>query len=277
MEFYERLGVEKTASAEEIRKAYKRLAMKHHPDRGGDSETLSKINEAYTVLKDPEKRRAYDNPNPFNSGSGPRGYHNVNMNDIFDDAFSDFFRSAGRGFGHKNQDLQMQTLLTLRDCFSGKEFNAQYQLRTGEHKHINIHIPPGLRQGDTLRIPGAGDNSITNLPPGDVLLRVNIKTPHNWDLHDYDLITSVNVNVFDLMKGTHVVIENPINKKLKLKVPAGTNPGTVLTLKGEGIPKQKTKLFGNMHVRIDTNIPKIESEELLKQLDSFKNELDQIP
>lgn len=285
MDFYETLGVSKNASSDDIKKAYKKLAMKHHPDRGGDSDKLSKINEAYTVLKNPEKRKQYDHgvyQGPGKSGhsgfGGPGGFGGFGgfggpgMNS----AFEEMFRQGGFHTRQRNANVQMNVTLNVNECVNGKKFSTTYMLRNGEHKTVDIDIPPGMSTGDTLRVQGAGDNSNHNAPPGDLHLSIVIRPPRGWEVHDNHLLTSVDVSVFDLMIGTSKIIETPKNKKIKLKVPAGTQNGTVLQITGEGLPSHRTKQIGNIHVAINSFIPTVKSENLINKIQVLKDEISEI-
>lgn len=271
MDLYQELGVDRTATQEEIKRAYKRLAMKHHPDRGGDVERLSKINAAYTVLKDPQKRAEYDNPAP--RGFGGYSSRGPDINSVFDD----FFNMGSRGYRmHKNQDLRMQTVLSLRDCFTGKQFTASYQLPNGDHEEINVNIPAGVTDGDVVRVPGRGDNSFTDVPRGDVHIQVRVKPEPGWDVHGHDLLTSTQVNVFDLTVGISVTVATLNDKKIKIKIPAGTQPDSVFSVSGHGLPIPNANRTGNLHVKVKAFVPKITDKDLQCQLEDIKNAITEV-
>lgn len=274
MDLYKELGVEKNSSQDDIKKAYKKLAMKHHPDRGGDAAKLSKINEAYNILKDPKKRAEYDNPRPNFGFSG----HHSNIDDIFDEMFKKggFDFRHGRSRQPENRRVQVRTTITLKECFSGKSFTASLQLPSGRIQEVDVNIPPGVTNGDMVHIRGMGDDSYKDLPRGDVYIEVVVKPEPGWDIHNYDIMTSVDVNVFELMYGTTVEIKTPENKKVNLKIPHGTQVGTVLSIKGYGLPNPRSKGRGNVHVKINSFIPTIESEKIIEELKGIQDEISKV-
>jgi DnaJ-class molecular chaperone len=165
MDYYNKLGVNKSASQDEIKRAYKKLAMKHHPDRGGDQKTFQEINEAYDTLKDNEKRYMYDNPQTrqqFNFNTG-------NMNDMF----SQFFRQTQRV--RKNSSMSITVRISLKDVVTGKDVVGKYMLGSGKQEVVNIRIPPGVEDGLTMRYAGLGDNSVKQLPRGDLHVRIVVE------------------------------------------------------------------------------------------------------
>lgn len=274
MNFYEVLGVKKDATHDEIKKAYKRLAMKHHPDRGGDTEKFAKITEAYEVLKDPKKRAQYDNPSFGGFGNrytNQHGNYGFDVSSIFEDLFS-----QNGGFRRpSNSDLRMRAVLDLRESYTGKKFSGVYTVN-GKQKTVDIDIPPGVTSGDTLRVPGAGDDSIQNMAPGDLLITVVVKPEPGWDIHNHDLLTSCEVNVFDLMMGTKVTISTPEGKTIKLTLKPGTQPNSVHVINGYGLPNPRTNSRGKIHVKITAFIPAITDKNHVQQLGDLKNALDTV-
>ena len=264
MDLYQELGVSKTASAEEIKRAYKKLAMKYHPDRGGDTEKLSKINAAYTVLKDPQKRAEYDNPMPHGFG----GFHTSGPD--MSSMFEQMFRQRGGFRPASNQNITMTAVLTLAECYNGKKFSATYVLPNGKQESVTLDIPVGMRHGDTVRVPGKGDHSNTQYPPGDLHIRISVKSTHGWDIHDYDLVTRVDVNVLDLMTGSHVIIKTPNDKTIKLKIPPGTNPNAILSVPGYGLPRPD-KSAGVIHVGINAIVSEVTDSALSEKIKEIKN------
>ena len=269
MDYYSILGVPKNASEQEIRKAYKKKSMQHHPDRGGNEETFKKVNEAYQTLKDPAKRQQYDNPQPefrFNTS---------NMGG-FDDVFSSMF---GAGFRQqrqqRNRDIQLQYRIELSDCFTGKGVSLQYTMPSGRQEFVDVRIPAGARDGDTVNIQGFGDDSIPNLPRGNLLLRIGVIKPKGWDIHNLDLIHSISVSVFDLITGTDVVIHSPEGKSINLKIPKGTQPDTTFSIQGYGLPEHNLRRRGSIFVKVKGKIPKIDDGVLLHQIQALKTKIEQ--
>jgi DnaJ-class molecular chaperone len=169
MDYYNILGVNRNASQEELKKAYKKLVMEHHPDRGGDHDHFAKINEAYETLKDPAKRSAYDNPQPqFNFRSG-------NANDLHD-IFSQFF--GQHTIVRRNKDIRLSVTLTLEDVAVGKEILGSYTMPSGRTETSNFKIPAGVEHGEVIKFKGLGDDSHPNLDRGDLLVQVRVAN-HN--------------------------------------------------------------------------------------------------
>ena len=268
MDYYSILGLSKNANQDEIKKAYRSLAMKHHPDRGGDSTTLQKINEAYATLKDPQKRAAYDNPQPqFNS----QGFNFNNTDFNFEDIFGQAFGGAGRR-QRRNKDITIVLNLQLEDIITGKQLASRYRLYSGRIAEANIDIPPGIDHGSGIRFEGLGDDSITHLPKGDLIVRVKIKRHPVWDKQGRDLYTAYKISAFDCILGTSVQVDTLEGKRLQINIPQGTQPGTTFSIPGHGLPDVRTGTRGNAFIKINTVIPKIEDSDILDKIKEIKNE-----
>jgi DnaJ-class molecular chaperone len=208
MDYYNILGVAKGATQEEIKKAYRSLAMKHHPDRGGDTNKFKELEEAYRTLSDEQKRAEYDNPQPQFGGGGPGGFHfNFNGAPGFENMFGDIF-----GFQQRrqpvNRNLQLQTAITLEDAFYGKEIIANVRLPNGREQTINIKVPPGIHEGTTLRLAGMGDDSIPQLPRGDILLSVHIQDHPIYKRQGDDLLIDHEITCIDAMCGGVIDVQS---------------------------------------------------------------------
>ena len=263
MDYYSILGVPKNASSEQLKRAYKKASMQHHPDRGGDEAKFKEVNEAYSTLRDPQKRAAYDNPQPqfrFDPrSSGAAG-------------FGDIFGNMNRR-QRRNHDATIVIKLDLVDVIYGKELTAQYQLPSGRLKQANIDIPPGIEDGVGIKFQGLGDDVIPNIPPGDLIVRVKIRQPANWTRSGNDLRTKVTISIFDCMLGGSIEIKTLEGKHLEMKIPKGTQPGAIFSIPNHGIPDVRHGIRGNMFVELKTTVPKIENEMILKELERIKNAL----
>lgn len=263
MDYYSRLGVNKSASPEELKRAYKKLAMQHHPDRGGDQKTFQEINEAYDTLKDPAKRQEYDAPKP---NPRHRQYTSQNMNDIFEN----MFRQQRQ---RRNMDVKLSVNLTLEDVYTGKDLIASYNLRNGQPIDANIRIHPGVEHGEVIRYRGLGDNSYTNIPRGDLLVQIRVVPHKRFDRDGAHLYTNANICVFDLILGTTILVDGLQNNPIKVKIPPGTAPTTVLSVAGHGLPSIKRGKPGNLYIKIKGQVPKITDPTMIERIQNIHDEL----
>jgi curved DNA-binding protein len=270
MDYYSILGVSKTASQDEIKKAYRKLAMKHHPDRGGDAEMSAKINEAYNVLGNTTKRQQYDNPQPeFNFRTS--GFGN---GDPFEDIFANAFGFGRRQRPKQNKDIQLLYTLTLTDCFTGKSAVFSYNLPSGRNETLDVFFPAGIKNGDSLKLDGYGDDTFTDAPRGSLIIKIRVISESNWSLHGLDLHTTYKLGVFDLLLGCDIEISIPSGKTISLKIPKGTNPDTNFSINGHGLPDRKTGKQGKIIVKILTDVPYIDDLSTINKIRELKNEID---
>jgi curved DNA-binding protein len=294
-DYYKMLGVDRKASDEEIRKAYRKLAKQYHPDYNPNNkqaeERFKDINEAYEVLSDSKKRSLYDrlgndysqwqrrgNPGDFNwdqYGGGYPGGARVNMDDLNDlfggggiGGFSDFFQTIFGGGGARtatrpqSQGYQQELEITLEEAYRGTM--RQFQ-SAGKEKQIRI--PAGVRTGSKVRVPGVA-------PQGhDLYLIVEVTDDPRFERHGNDLHTTATVSVFTAILGGEAEVET-FEGKIKLNIPAGTQPEQVFRLAGRGMPLVKnTKEKGDLFVRVKVQIPKYLSakqRELLEETSRIK-------
>ena len=264
MNYYSILGVDQNADQEQIKRAYRELAKQHHPDRpDGDIEKFKKIQEAYETLKDPASRQQYDNPQPQFDGSF--GGHS------FEDLFSSIFRQQRRQM--RNRDIRIRVDIDLKDCLTGKSLIVSYMLGNGEQSNITIEIPPGIKTSDTIRYQGLGDNSVSQLPRGELHAVINVINPPGWQRENNDLIINKTINVLDLLTGCVTIIETLEGGRVSLNIPSGTKPETTFSIKGYGMPDVNTKARGNLYVKIKADVPKILDPNIIVQLQQIKKQL----
>ncbi len=274
MDYYETLGLKRGASDEDIKKAYRKMAMQHHPDRGGDQNKFKEISTAYEALSNPEKKRIIDlggdpNAQPGMGGfnQGPFEFH-FGSGDI-NDLFGNFgFGGFGRQPLRRNKSLNINVEITLEDVLKGKDFTAEVNIPGGKSKIINIQIPPGIEHGQQIRYEGMGDQSIPNLRPGDLLVNVVIRPHHTFVREGTSLIVEKNISAWDAIIGSSLNIETLDNKTLTITIPPGTQPDTILSCRGEGLPHMRTRQRGNLLIKIKVSIPKNLSQ---KELEIVKN------
>lgn len=282
-DYYKILGVNKTASDSEIKKAYRKLAMKYHPDhtKGDKSaeETFKKISEAYSVLSDKEKRKQYDT---FGSAGFQQRYSQEDIfrgsdfESILNELFggSGHFGGGGRGmrfsfggggpFGSyqrqqqahsKGSDLEYELSLTLEEVAAGTQKIVSFQHK-GRSEKITVKIPKGMISGKKLRITGKGEPSPYGGPAGDLYIKSKVLHHPVYDVQGQDLYINRDVKLSEAILGTNISVPTLSGKELKLKIPAGTKHKTKMRLSGHGLPHMHGKSQGDLYVHIHVNMPK---------------------
>lgn len=269
-DLYSILGVDRSADAEDIKRAYRKLAGKHHPDRGGDTKTFQEIQAAYDTLSDPEKRAAYDNPQPQGF---PGGFH---FHGGFPPGFEEIFSQFNDVFGGRqhrparNKNLNIQATITLEEAFNGKEIFAHVPLPSGKTETLQIKIPPGVHTGSTLRLAGVGDNSIPNVPRGDLYLNVMVLDHPEFLRDGDDLIKNINLNCLDAIVGTKITIDTIDGRKLETTIPPGTQHGRTFAFHGYGMPNlNDSRMRGRFLIKLNLMVPTNltpEQQEIIKSI-----------
>ena len=282
-DYYKLLGVSKSASDAEIKKAYRKLAMKYHPDHTkGDKaaeDRFKKISEAYAVLSNKEKRKEYDT---FGSEGFQQRYsqedifRGSDLNDIFKNfgfGWNDLFSSRGgrtftTGSGGpfadagrqqqaqiKGSDIVYEMPLTLREIAqgTGKTVTLQHQ---GQAERINVRIPKGLLSGKKLRLAGKGNPSPYGGPPGDLYIQAKMISDPVFSAEGQDLYINREIKLSEAILGTTLSVPTIDDKQLTLKIPPGTKHGTKMRLSRRGLPSMKSGERGHLFVRILIQIPK---------------------
>ena len=258
MDYYNTLGISKSASEADIKAAYRKMAMKHHPDRGGDEKKFKEVTEAYETLSDPQKKQMFDmgvDPNAqhtsYRQGS-PFEFHFNTGN--FEDVFSNF------GFGgrpvRKNKTLNVNIEVTLEDIFKGRVIDAEIGIPNGNKRLVNIEVPPGIENGQQIRYRGMGEHTLKDAPPGDLIVNVFVKEHPIFQRQGDMLMIKKFISPWDAMLGSDITIETIDKKTLTIGIPAGTQPDTVLSCRGEGLTNMRTKVRGNLLIKIQIEIPK---------------------
>ena len=260
MDYYSTLGVNKGANAEEIKKAYRGLAMKHHPDRGGDQAQFQKIQEAYATLSDDQKRQEYDfgQQNP-----GGQQFHFHSGNNPFGDVFNQFGFGGGFGgpFGFQQRRPQNSTVaitidITLEEAFTGKTLDAEIQLSNGRKKLINVEIPAGVDTNSQIRYQAMGEDTIPGMPPGDLIINIRIRPHAIFKRENNNLIFEKSLSVWDAILGTDITFHTLDGRQLSVAVPPGSQPETMMMCKNEGMRDVHGGQRGNLYVKLKIQIPK---------------------
>jgi curved DNA-binding protein len=265
MDYYEILGVNRTASEKEIKTAFRKLAAKHHPDKGGDTKKFVEIKEAYEVLSDSEKRAMYDQygtVDPQQARYQQQGFsYNPNMQG-FDDIFESFFGGSGFSpFGtrerrqQKNKTLNINYTITLQEAYTGKQLYLEIPLPSGNKRTIDTRIPAGIESGQTVRVQGMGDDSISHLPPGDLMITIKVKNDTEFKRDGCDLYKDIHVSVYDLILGRKVEIDT-LDKKFILNIHPGTQPNTTFSMRGHGMPIVNASGVGTLYITVKGLVPK---------------------
>lgn len=287
-DYYSVLGVERSDDAATIKKAYRKLAQKYHPDKNpGDAkaeEQFKQLTEAYAVLSDPDKRQQYDQ-------YGDAGFHqrfsqedifrNMNMGDIFgsfgggtrggEDIFSQLFGGGGRGRSPrppaKGQDYSMQVSIPFRLAVQGGERRIDYR-SDDKVEQIKVRIPAGIEKGSKLRVSGKGGPQPAGGSPGDLYLHVDIEPDPTFTRDRYDLLVRAEIPYSGICLGTTIEVPT-LDTPKRVKVPAGMQPGQKIRLRGYGVAASGKRPAGDLYALIEVVVPNNltpEQKELLEQL-----------
>jgi len=269
MNYYETLGIKENVSQEEIKDAYKKLAIKNHPDRGGDETKMKNINEAWESLKSIEKRQKYDQEEKLRKMTGGRNF-NFNAGDRpnFNDIFSHVFRERSQGFKQKNKDVYIKISLTLEEVYAGKETDLEYNLPEGQMNKVHIKIPAGTPDGMRINYKGLGGKEFSDVPVGNLLIIVHYQAHPIFEIHGRDVVRFLEVNAFDLMLNNKVKANCIDGSNILINLPEGSDPGTQIRIKGKGMPVPGSDKKGDMILVLSISIPVLSSKqkELLREL-----------
>lgn len=259
MDYYSVLGVAKNATPDEIKKAYRKLASQHHPDKGGDTSQFQKIQEAYAVLSDSQKRAMYDNPQP--QGFPPGFNMHVNGFNI-DDLFGQIFNQPGTNpFNRPKNHRQLYRThinVTLQDAYTGSSSVLKIQTNT-ESKAINITIPKGIDTGNQMRFEHLLENAV-------LLVDFVVQTDLKFERKGNDLISSYNINVLDLVVGTSFEFETISGKKLNVYVKPQTQPNIHIRLPGHGMPIKDSGYYGDQLILLKPYIPDNIHDDIIQSI-----------
>jgi curved DNA-binding protein len=253
---YNTLGVERTATAEEIKRAYRKLASQHHPDKGGDKHRFQEVEEAYRTLSDPNRRQQYDNPNPYDSNPGFQS-GTFNFDSIFNMFGAQFHPNMQR-----QQQAQMSLWITLTDVAQG----GPRTISVGTHQGtmtVEIEIPQGINDGDRVQYARIGPGGM------DLIITFRIHNHPRWQRQGQNVICEETVNIWDLILGCNLTVKDVLNNQLQVAIPARTQPGTMIRLKGRGLASKQNPA-GDLLVRVQGRIPDQIDDEILNQIEQAR-------
>ena len=351
-DYYDVLGINKSASPDQIKSAYRKLAVKHHPDKNkGDKaseEKFKEASEAYHILSNTERKQNYDNFGHAafeNGGGGKGGFGNFDFSSNFSDIFEDFF---GEGFGggrrsrksnNRGSDLRYDLSISLNEAFSGKKQDIKFstsekcdickgtgskpghgpstcsmcggqgQVRSSQgfftvqqtcpqcggsgeqithpctscsgqgkkqaSKRLSVTIPKGVDDGTRIRLAGKGEAGSRGAGSGDLYLFINVYSHDLFKRSDENLYFECPISIADAALGTTIEIPTIDGGKAKIKIPAGTQNGKQLRLKGKGMPYIRGSGYGDLYVQLNTEVPislNKEQKELLEKFREIENE-----
>ncbi len=288
-DYYSVLGVERGADATTIKKAYRKLAQKYHPDKNPDDkqaeEQFKQVTEAYAVLSDNEKRQQYDQygDSDFHQRFSQEDiFRNMNVGDIFgnfgggggnEDIFSQLF---GGGGGRrqprrpaKGQDFSMQISIPFRLAVQGGERRIDYRSH-GKVEQIKVRIPPGIEKGSKLRVAGKGGSSANGAPPGDLFLQIDIEPDPTFTRDGRNLLVKADIPYSGICMGTSIEVPT-LDTPKRVKVPAGMQPGQKIRLRGYGVAATESKPAGDLYAIIEVIVPNNLTEEQKQALETLKS------
>jgi len=281
--YYSTLGVSESAGADEIKKAYRTLANKHHPDKGGDQAKFKDISVAYEHLSDPQKKAEYDQRRQF--GDQPQFHFNTGGGGF--DPFAQMFGAGhpfGDIFGHnrggpqvrRNKDLNIQCQVTLLDAFIGKQVEANFKLPSGRNQNAVINIPPGINHGETIRYNGLGDDSVAGLARGNLNVTVLIMPDPTFARHGDDLYTTVHINPIEAMIGCKKTIKTLTGDNMDLHIRPGVENGVEFAQGAAGFPNVNTGIKGRFVSVINIKGCSVNDPELISALQKINDSINKI-
>lgn len=289
MDYYQILGIARNASLLDVKRAYRRLARKYHPDVSNefDSEQRFKeVAEAYEVLSNPQKKAVYDQENPDVSnghseqtiGTGPHGKSPFGRG-VFGDIFEDLFIKEGfSGFHDRRnaaeltgEDVETKITIDLADSYTGADRLMTLDIGRGRTRTFNVKIPKGILSGQKIRLSGQGVPDIGGGMPGDLFLQVFFRESMQYRIDEADVFCRLHVSPWEAALGAPVIFPLPGGRQVELKIPRNSSGGQKLRLEGCGIPASPP---GDLFIELVIVLPKADSENARHAYQSFKKSFD---
>ncbi|MBX4199988.1 J domain-containing protein [Candidatus Parcubacteria bacterium] len=283
-DYYKILGVPKGASEDDIKKAFRKLAHEYHPDKKtGNEAKFKEVNEAYSVLGDKKKRQQYDTFGSADANSGFQGGFNPS------DFGFDFSNFSGQGFDpgdlsdilssifggkrvRRGRDIAVDIELSFQESIFGTERKVVINSRLVKQKEVKIQVPPGIDDGQMIRMSGMGE-TIEGGMPGDLFIKVHVRRHPTFRKEGYNLIMDMTLKLSEALLGVEKHIAT-LDGEILLRVPQGTNSGTILRVKNKGVPFSGSAKDrrGDLYVRITVKLPEKLSREAKKAVEELKSQ-----
>ena len=272
-DYFKILGVAPDAGEDEIRTAYRRLAMQHHPDRGGDQAVFQDVQEAYSTLTDSQKRAQWEQQKHFDQ-HGNQGF-SFQFNFGGGDPFQDILRQFhGHHFGNqfrpqRNKDIKVLMELDLESTLNTQVKYVEIAASDGSRKTVQVDIPKGIQSKMQIRFPGHGERQFGNLPPGDMYVEFFVKPHPDFKISGLNLHKHIRLNAIEAILGTTIDILGLDNKHFQISIPAGTQPGTQMRLVQQGLWDINHPVRGDLLVEIIIDIPRNITSDQLRRLQNL--------
>ena len=288
-DYYKTLGIDKKATQDEIKKAYRTMAIKYHPDKNPENKEAENkfkiVNEANEVLSDPEKRKKYDelgenwqqheqaanqNGQRYYEGNPGNGFGNSGQED-FSDFFEQFFRGrtqSGRNTNSnfKGGDYETEMEITLEEAFQGTSRIIQL-----ENEKLRVTTKPGAYTDQLLRIKEKGAKGSSEAHRGDLFVRIKVKPHQEFNRKGDDLYNTHSIDLCTAVLGGEIIV-NTLSGQIKIKITEGTQNGKTVRLKGKGMPVyEKTNVFGDLYIQLDVKIPDKLTDKQKELFEQFKS------
>jgi DnaJ-class molecular chaperone len=274
MTYYEILGVGDKSTADEIKRAYRKLASQHHPDKGGDKTKFQEIQQAYDTLSDNNKRQQYDmQRNGF--GGGPGMQFHWNSSDMGHPDISEIFRSFGFGgdpFSHvrqqqrRNKDLRIEIPLPLVSTLEEQSKTVSVQTTNGHRETVEVKIPRGITSGTQIKYTGLGDNLFNTLPRGDLYVQFTVHNADGYVANGIDLHHKISVNCLNAIVGCETIVDGLDGKKFAVTIPAGTQYGNRFRIPQQGLYVLNSSHRGDLYIEVEVTVPQDLTPEQLETI-----------
>jgi curved DNA-binding protein len=273
---YKILGVARDATEDQIKKAYRSMASKHHPDKGGDTAKFQEVSSAYETLSDPNKRHIHDNPQQYNRGarSGPDNFEfsfNTGGGPNVDDIFSQFFSQRGGGAPfqqyhqpqqRRNKDLRINIVITLADTLTEHKKTVSVTSTNQDKFNVEVAIPRGIANGTTIKYSQLGDNFFESLTRGDLYVIITVIEDSRFEIHGINLVANLEITSIEAMTGTEKEVNGIDGSTFLIKIPVGCQFGTKFGLQGKGLYQMNTQHRGDLIINTIINTPVLTAAQL---------------